>query len=295
MKKLCVLLTLVFIGLFVYSNYASDNPKNNDYKNPFLTLSKSTELSARYLKPMNLIGPMTLQDTAMTKEQRLAQLPDYKLPKRALFLSALIPGAGEFYAKSYLKAAGFFLVEVGAWAFYAAYNQKGKDKEDKFQDYADEKWDPKKWYNWYINVDSTKRDMMTHASNMEELVLPFIKGEGDVDKTQQYYEMIGKYAEFVVGWEGTRNDVAYEELLQYRRDEVQIADDYMKMRAKSNDLYQQARTGTTIVMLNHLLSAIDAAWSAKIHNNRLLVAKLQVNQIYYANHLQPVLSLKLSW
>jgi hypothetical protein len=293
MKKLFILMTLIFVGLFVSSGYTGDNSEHKDCMNPYLTLSKSTELSARYLKPMTLMSSLTLQDT--TREQRLAQMPGYKLPKRALFFSALIPGAGELYAKSYLKAAGFFAVEVAAWAFYGTYNQKGKDKEDEFQDYADEKWDPKKWYNWYINIDSTKRDLMTHASHMQELVLPFIKGEGDANKTQQYYEMIGKYAEFVVGWEGTRNDVLYEDLLQYRREEVQIADDYMKMRAKSNDLYEKARTGTTIVMLNHLLSAIDAAWSAKIHNNRLLEAKLEVNQIYYADHLQPVLSLKLSW
>lgn len=295
MKKLFILFTLIVIGLFVSSGYAGDNSENKDYNNPFLTLSKSTELSARYLQPTNQMSPLTLQDTAATREQRLAQMPGYKLPKRALFFSALIPGAGELYAKSYLKAAGFFAVEVAAWTFYGVYNQKGKDKEDEFQAYADEKWDPKKWYNWYINVDSTKRDLMTHASHMQELVLPFIQGEGDVNKTQQYYEMIGKYAEFVVGWEGTRNDVAYEDLIQYRGNEVPIADDYMKMRAKSNDLFQQARTGTTIAMLNHLLSAIDAAWTAKIHNNRLLEAKLEVNQIYYADHLQPVLSLKLSW
>ena len=295
MKKLFVPLTIVLIGLFVFSGYASDNPENKKFKNPYLALSKATELSSRYFDATPLMGHLTLQDTEMTKEQRLAQLPGYKLPKRALFFSAVLPGAGELYAESYLRAAGFFLVEVGAWTYYSIYNKKGNEKEDEFQSFADEKWDPKKWYNWYINIDSTKRDLMTHASHMEELVMPLISGEGDVKKTQQYYEMIGKYAEFVVGWEGTRNNVLYEELLQYRRNEVPIADDYMKMRARSNDLFKQARTGTTIVMLNHLLSAIDAAWAAKIHNNRLLQASLQVDQIYYANHLQPVLSLKLSW
>lgn len=295
MQKRSLFITLVLMALLVYSSYANDNPETTSFKNPYLSLTKSAELAAHYLKPVNFAGSLAFQDTSLTKEQRLAQLPGYKLPKRALFFSAILPGAGELYAKSYLKAAGFFLIEVSAWTFYGIYTQKGKEKEDEFQAYADEKWDPKKWYSWYINIDSTKRNQMTHASHMEELILPFIKDQGEVNKTQQYYEMIGKYAEFVVGWEGTRNDVTYEDLLQYRRDEVQIADDYMKMRAKSNDLFAQARTGTTIAMLNHLLSAIDAAWSAKIHNNRLLEARLQVNQIYYANHLQPVVSLNLSW
>jgi hypothetical protein len=69
----------------------------------------------------------------------------------------------------------------------------------------------------------------------------------------------------------------------------------MDMRAKSNDLYAMARTGTTIAMINHLLSAIDAAWSAKLHNNRLLKTSMRIEQIHYVDHVVPVFSLKFNW
>lgn len=293
MKKLFILtFSLLCCFLFATSN-AKDNETESKYQGLYLKPSKLSQLSAEYFSPLNQ-NSLTFQDS-LSREQQLAQIPGYKLPKRALFFSAVIPGAGELYAKSYLKAAAFFLVEVGAWTFYGVYNKKGNDKEGEYQAYADEKWNPRKWYNWYSNIDSTTQGLMTHAGHMVELLEPLLTSEGNANKTQQYYEMIGKYAEFSAGWEGARDDLIYDELLQYRANELAIADDYMKIRADSNDLFDKAKTGTTIAMLNHLLSAIDAAWTAKRHNNKLLEARLEVEQIYYANHLQPVLSLKIRW
>ena len=93
--------------------------------------------------------------------------------------------------------------------------------------------------------------------------------------------------------QNTAKNAAKELNIPYK--EVFAGDDYMDMRAESNDLFAKARTGTTIAMINHLLSAIDAAWTAKIHNNRMLKTSMRIEQIYYANHSQPVLSLKFSW
>jgi hypothetical protein len=243
-------------------------------------------LATTYFNPLLKSNQDTT--TVVTREQQLAMLPGYKLPKKALLFSALIPGSGELYVNSYLKAAAFFLVEAGAWTFYGLYTKKGNEQTDKFETYADLYWNPEKWKSWYNGIDPAKQEQFTHASHMLELL-----DEGK--KTQQYYEMIGKYAEFVVGWEGARNDLIYEELIEYRQTEVPLADEYMDMRAKSNDLYAMARTGTTIAMINHLLSAIDAAWSAKLHNNRLLKTSMRIEQIQYVNHAVPVFSLKFNW
>jgi len=293
MKKI-IIFTFGLLYCFLFAtSYAAESNTERIEKGSYLKPSKLTQLSTEYFNPLNH-NYLTFQDS-LSREERLAKLPGYKLPKRALFFSAVIPGTGELYTKSYLKAAAFFLVEVGAWTIYGAYNKKGNDKEDEYEAYADEKWNPRKWYNWYSNIDSTNQEKMTHAGHMVELLEPLLTGEGEAKKTQQYYEMIGKYAEFSAGWEGARDDLTYDELLQYRANELAIADDYMKMRADSNDLFERAKTGTTIAMLNHLLSAIDAAWTAKRHNNQLLEARLEVEQIYYANHLQPVLSLKIRW
>ena len=290
MKKLVILLVSLLACCSFTASLAGDlAPKNNNYPYSYLTPSKSTELTRDYFNPINQNPSFAFQDS-LTKEQQLSRLPGYKLPKRALVFSALIPGAGELYAKSYIKAATFFLVEVGAWTFYGMYTKKGNDKEDEYQAFATEKWDQDKWKSWYESAPQELKDRFTHAKNMAELIT-------NQKKTQQYYEMIGKYSEFVVGWEGVPRDLEYDfdKIIDYRKNNCEIADGYMKDRAKTNDLFSTARTGTTIAMLNHLLSAIDAAWTAKRHNNQLVNTSLRFEQIYYVDHLQPVLSLKIQW
>lgn len=281
LRPFTILFALIFIVSAGFAGGPSDGKKDS---NSFLTLSKNTEMVSKYFNPVN----STMQDSSnLSREQQLSKMPGYKLPKKALFFSAVIPGAGELYAKSYLKAAAFFLIEVGAWTYYGTYTKKANDKEDEYETFADVNWDSQKWMSWYENVPEEYKTSFTHASHMLELI-----DEGR--KTQQYYEMIGKYAEFVSGWEGARIDLTYEELLEYRND-FTLADDYMSMRAESNDLFDKAKTGTTIAMLNHLFSAIDAAWTAKKHNNTLIKTSLRIEQIYYADHMQPVLTLKLKW
>ncbi len=282
-RLITICLGLLVLGTNGFGGDLFDKDNINYF---YLAPSKMSRLATVYFNPLS----QAYQDTTtvVTREQQLAMLPGYKLPKKALLFSALIPGSGELYVNSYLKAATFFLIEAGAWTFYGIYTKKGNEKTDEFEAYADKYWNPEKWKSWYDGIDPAKQEQFTHASNMLELL-----AEGK--KTQQYYEMIGKYAEFVVGWEGARNDLIYEELMEYRRNKVPIADDYMDMRAESNDLYGLARTGTTIAMINHLLSAIDAAWSAKLHNNRLLKTSLRMEQKHYVNNIVPVLSLRFNW
>ena len=50
------------------------------------------------------------------------------------------------------------------------------------------------------------------------------------------------------------------------------------MRGKANDYYNIATTGSVLLVVNHFLSALDAAWSAAQFNNQV---KLEA-------HLQPV-------
>jgi hypothetical protein len=289
MKKLSVISLCLLVCLGVHISLAGDVDENTTYRGTYLIPSAAAELSAHYFQRNDQLMGLAFKDSLIL-EQHLAKLPGYKLPKRALFFSALIPGTGELYVGSYLKAAAFFVVEASAWTFYAVYRQKGKAKEDQFMQFADENWDPMAWLAWYESAPNELKDRFTHASHMAELI-------DQNRKTQQYYEMIGKYSEFVVGWQGVPRDLAYDfdQIVDYRKNNCQIADDYMKQRAKSNDLFAKARTGTTIVMLNHLLSAIDAAWTAKLHNNRLIKTSLRFEQIEYGNQLEPGLSLKIQW
>jgi hypothetical protein len=292
MKKLSIFTFNFLFGFLLATCYAGDILKATANENQdLLESSKLTQLSAEYFNPLS---SLTFQDT-LTREQQLAQLPGYKLPKRALFFSALIPGTGELYARSYIKAGAFFLAEVAAWTIYGSYTKKGQNEEKKYQQYADVHWDPEIWKQWKQNYTGTLDD--AHAGTMEK----YLSGDETATTRQQYYEMIGKYPAFYIGWDFAKyyenqffNEISMDSIEVIQQNSKDIGK-YMDMRDKSNKLLRLARTATNYVIVNHILSAIDAAWTAKRHNNKLLEASIHVEQIFYVDQLQPVLSLEIKW
>lgn len=210
----------------------------------------------------------------------LSNHPDYILPKKALLFSVLVPGAGELYTKSYLKAALFFGVEVGAWSMYALYHQKGNDKEKEYEAYANEYWDEDKWSAWFDNLTNQEQAVFSHS-------LP-------ETKTQQYYEMIGKYNQFLVGWSGVDDNLTSTQIHEKQYDSA-LRQKYMDMRYDSNNMFKRANTGAYIAMFNHVLSAIDAAWTAKRHNNKLVHTSLRFENKYINDHDHTMLTLRMSW
>ncbi|MCI0530542.1 MAG: hypothetical protein L0Y74_01105, partial [candidate division Zixibacteria bacterium] len=64
-----------------------------------------------------------------------------KSTKKAFIYSLILPGAGEFYADSKLKAAAFIGMEALFWAGYFHFDGKGDDKKVEYRSYADMNWD----------------------------------------------------------------------------------------------------------------------------------------------------------
>ncbi len=191
----------------------------------------------------------------------------YKSPKKAFLYSLLIPGWGQKYAGSgIVKTVGFLLVEAGSWAGHFSYQSKGDDKTIEFRAFANAHWTegdtaiilgddtPDEAYQtyrgWiYINYNGIVED----TGFTEKL---------PGTKSQQYYEMIGKYDQFRGGWDDywTGDTTVY--VTAHRTT-------YMDMRKKANDYLDNANTLMIVSMLNHLISAFDAAISANRHNKRI--------------------------
>ncbi len=263
MKRLFVsafMIALLFIGKEAQAN------------SPYLEFSPQSGLRVG----MNL----AMQDTVVMDSNLVAlhNHPDYILPKKALLFSVLIPGAGELYCKSYIKSALFFGIEVGAWTMYAVFHKKGTDKEKEFEAYANEYWDADKWQAWFNNLTEDQQKVFSHS-------LP-------ETKTQQYYEMIGKYNQFLVGWDNVPDNLSTSEIHEHYS---QLREDYMDMRYDSNKMYKRSNTGAYLAMFNHVLSAIDAAWTAKRHNGRLIKTSLQFENKFFNNEDHPMFSLKINW
>ncbi len=99
---------------------------------------------------------------------------------------------------------------------------------------------------------------------------------------QQYYELVGKYYQFAPGWED------YPAWRATDTGEYTLAIDpsmtgpndtrpnvsprffeYAKDHAHANDVLRRASRVTTLLIATHFIAAIEAAVSAKLHNDRI--------------------------
>lgn len=217
---------------------------------------------------------------------------EYLSTRTAFLLSLGVPGAGEAYAKSYVKAGLFLAAEAGLWIGYAALSNKGHSKEDEFNKYNDEHWDPVPYLEWYkvISNNFTEdrgTETLPHSGIWDTTTTPE-EAAGSVVKTQQYYEMTGKYAWFLLGWDDAPRDSIqanpddWDKLWSSSTSDQELANilnnygdlsehrlHYNEMRKDANDLLEYAKYCVGAAIFNHLLSAFDAAWTANRHNDRL--------------------------
>jgi hypothetical protein len=201
-----------------------------------------------------------------------ADVPHEKSPWIAGALSLAVPGAGEFYSESYVKSALFLAAEAAGWVIAYNYDKKGDRQTDVFQNYADQYWNVVEYALWVktqvptfpITIDQNASLAPWLRVNWEELNA----AEGQVSGfshrlpphgDQQYYELIGKYVQYSPGW----ND--FDEVLPL--DGSPNFYGYAQMRKKANDFYDVANISLSLLVVNHILSAIDAYFTAAAFNN----------------------------
>ncbi len=182
----------------------------------------------------------------------------YRSPGRAFFYSLLIPGGGQVYTGSKTKAAFFIGVEAALWVGYFSFHSDGQKKQDQYIDYANAHWSPELYTNWLIEELGITDDSSTYydANGQPH---EFSHHLPDV-KNQQYYEMVGKYDQFLYGWKDT----------DYRSGDLTSdwRSSYLLMRNSSNNAFGKAKAAAIFSIANHLLSAFEAAWSAKRFNKK---------------------------
>lgn len=211
-------------------------------------------------------------------EMNFQQKKKKKSTGLGILLSALVPGAGEFYGEDYLKAGIFFGVELLAWGTYFYFDGKGNKQTEDFQNYADQFWDVRTYARWLrdegfpesgnINPDEPDRNVLREQiivcerANFSHTLPEY--------ESQQFYELIGKYQNFQAGWTNlanrpTRSQGPY--WFETYRDP--IFTDYAEERQKANDFYDYAKIGPITAIVNHILSAADAAWVISNYNSRI--------------------------
>ena len=103
---------------------------------------------------------------------------------------------------------------------------------------------------------------------------------------QQYYELIGKYFQFAPGWsdypewlvDGEYTDAIDPERSDASGGKLSVSPtfySYARDHAHSQDLLRRASMVSSLILVNHVIAAIDAAVFARLHNNRL-AARVQM-------------------
>ncbi len=139
-------------------------------------------------------------------------------------------------------------------------------------------WSQADWdvvLNFFSQIQNVEREMF-HL----ETLAAFSHTLPDFSE-QQYYELVGKYYQFAPGWEdypAWRDEngeftVAIDPSMTGPDDSrpnvsarfFQYADDH----AHANDVLRRASRVTTLLIATHFIAAIEAAVSAKLHNDRI--------------------------
>ena len=195
-----------------------------------------------------------------------------KRPGLSFMSSAVLPGIGQYYNGSVKKAIGFFVAEIGLWWGYSTFQGNANDKVDEYKAFADSNWI---FNDWIASQDTAGGHSIARNPNTGEPV-----------KNNEYYENIGKYDQFNRGWAGT---ISREELTTERAE-------YIKLQEDANSLFSKATTLASTVMLNHILSAAEAVYTAKKLNDKAsLTISLKAIPVKSQDGLSGGLSLTVSW
>lgn len=245
---------------------------------------------------VDLFRPSAEGKDGLVQEQNPLPSTHHKSPWLAAGMSLLVPGSGEFYSESYWKSAVFLAVEVGAWALAYHFDKRGDRQTDFFQGFADQHWSVVQYAQYTIDnvIDPTRRpyyqqNVFTSSAaslppwqrvnwdvlnQMEREIGGFYSHTLPRYGEQQYYELIGKYPQFNQGWDDAN--------LSLPPDYFVIKENltprylyYSGERGKANDYYRNASTFVTVAVVNHVLSAIDAAWSASSYNRAIAEGTVQ--------------------
>jgi len=201
------------------------------------------------------LGPRTMPENEAVGNPLIE-----KSPSKAFLYSAIVPGAGQLYIgakRGYIQIAA----EVGLLAVYFLTRSDAEDLRDQYREHVRENvaFDgPTKFDDWDPIEDFEHATLFDNWHNVY------------TDDNGEPLERVGEWY-----W---IDRAAFKDETREEHDSPQreIA---LGLREDSNDKFQLARTFFGVVILNHVVAAVDARIAAK-HYNKKLAAE--------ANHPKPL-------
>ena len=174
----------------------------------------------------------------------------------ALFMSAVMPGAGEYYMGSRNRSKLFFGVEAAAWASYLAFTYHGRRVRDSYKLFAaanagaqigfasEEYWNAIEW-------NTTNEDYNERVREEARALYP-----DDLGRQKEYIEEHSFDGDLAWSWEGSGS-----------------AEEYRRLRRESRDAFQYAIYSTGFAILNRLASLMDVIIMGRSGEKKLPTGK----------------------
>lgn len=237
----------------------------------------------------------------------------------AMLSSAIIPGSGQALNGKWGRAATYFLVDVASILYYVNRNNTAKRNERAYERYANENWSVLAYGQWLVaysranniqngyddpgglqdqvfgkdpgwgNTPNDWGEVVLKDIRAVEVRTPFFFPDGPGSNfshvvqdygSQQYYELMSKYYQFVPGWKDFyesnldlySNPEANTNQFRYLWNPSMGSAMFNRgtfLAAEFNDNYRQAGNILKIMLLNHVVSAFDAYFTVTLKNSKI--------------------------
>ncbi len=180
--------------------------------------------------------------------------------------SMVLPGWGQYSEGHYKRAAAFAAMEAASILGNVYYTRQETRATTEFENYVDVHWS----FDTWIGTETTdSQGNPYHCGYIQTHAMPYTDNDGVLlpVKDRHYYENVGKYNEFICGWDDftSKADTTGwgEEVTPHKLH-------YSSMRRQANDFGKIAKHAVTVLMFNHIFSAFEAALGTKINGGEKL-------------------------
>ncbi len=284
---------------------SNDTSKNSSVAADSVTLDKkiATESDSNQTETVNATLPKPQQVVVKAKDVKIENLKSinfaqnlnqYRSPKLAMLFSFLLPGSGQLYARHKLKAAIFGAAELAIIGTGTALAVKGRKEMKKAQQFADANYSVDNFKTYYYNIfkpgvsDTTHNNIFAgltvdqflqmaqekdneYYRNIQGNDNPFVRGWKDVapnflpgftpiESGYKPYHPDTAYLIYSVGTDSTKAKFGFSELQE----------EFESKFSRANNFYDISTKVFFLLLLDRIVSAVDAGITAKAYNDEML-------------------------